>query len=182
MSLLKNNNIQEGKGRSDDQIFTQFMNESMDFAYQVARQFIKNPDEIRDAIQVAYIKAWKSFSNFSEDKSLFTTWYYSILRNECIDHLRKQRKFYKEDINQANSLNGDEWSVDIESYELHQQIILLADRLSAGQKEVFLLRDVQGYAIKEVAQITRKSVGSIKTNLYLARKKLRSWIIEEKII
>lgn len=182
MSVTKKNRNPEKKLESKEQRFTRLMNDNMDFAYNIARRFFDDKDDIQDAVQSAFIKAWKSFSNFTEKKSLFSTWYYSILRNECIDRLRKGTEHYKENVKQLENLSTNDSADEIENRELYQQIILLAERLSGNQKETFLLRDIHGYAIKEVVKITGQSEGSIKTNLYLARKKMRIWIIEANLI
>ncbi len=182
MGLIKRHATSSKKTGSKELEFTQLMNESMNFAFQIARQFFSETDEIQDAIQNAYIKAWNSFDRYSAQQSLFTTWYYSILRNECIDRLRRRRKYYQEDITSIPNLGNQENFETLESKELHQEIILLADRLSPTQKEIFILRDIQGFSIKEVAKSTGHSEGSIKTSLYLARKKLRIWILEEELI
>lgn len=178
MPVSKQNRKSEKNLESKEQKFTRLMNNNMDFAYNIARRFFEGKDDIQDAVQSAFIKAWKSFSNFNEKKSLFSTWYYSILRNECIDRLRKDTEHYKENVKQLENLSTNDSAYEIENRELYQQIILIAERLSGIQKETFLLRDIQGYSIKEVVKITSQSEGSIKTNLYLARKKMRIWINE----
>ena len=182
MSVTEKNRNPEKILESKEQKFTSLMNDNMDFAYNIARRFFDEKDDIQDAVQTAFIKAWKSFSNFTEKKSLFSTWYYSILRNVCIDRLRKGTELHKSNVKQLEYLISNDSADKVENRELHQQIILLAERLSGNQKETFLLRDVHGYAIKEVVRITGQSEGSIKTNLYLARKKMRIWIIEEHLI
>lgn len=154
----------------------------MDFAYNIARKFFDEKDDIQDAVQSAFIKAWNSFSNFNEKKSLFSTWYYSILRNECIDRLRKGIDHHKGNTKQPELLSSSDLSNEADNKELYQQIILLAERLSVIQKETFLLRDIHGYTIKETVNISGQSEGSIKTNLYLARKKMKKWLIEEDLL
>lgn len=182
MILIRKPVVDEKAAESDEHRFTRLMKDSTDFAYQVARRFFEDQEEIKDAVQSAYIKAWRAFQSYSEKKSLFTTWYFSILRNECLDRIRKNSKIYEEDINRHPNLSSNSPAEDLENKELYKNIILLAERLPRRQKEVFILRDIQGFAVKEVAGKTGQSEGSTKTNLYLARKKMRTWIIEENLI
>lgn len=150
----------------------------MNFAYRVARKFLRDQEEIKDAIQSAYIKAWKAFDSYSDQKSQFTTWLYTILRNECIDRLRKGQIHVGEELSKFELTVSEEPEEEFLKQELHQQILILAENLPPQQKEIFLLRDFQGYSIKEVIEITGLTEGSIKTNLYHARQKLRSWILK----
>lgn len=165
---------------SKDRQFTLRVKASMDFAYQVAGKFLQDPEEIKDAIQSAYIKAWKAFDSYSDQKSQFTTWLYSILRNECIDRLRKYKTQVREELAKVELPDGKQPEEEYLKQEMHQQILILAENLPPSQKEIFLLRDLQGYSIKEVIEITGTTEGSIKTNLYHARQKLRSWILEQE--
>ena len=158
--------------------FTGLMHENMDFAYHIAKQFIKQPTDIQDAIQTAFIKAWKAFDQYHPEKSRFTTWFYSIIKNECIDRIRSDKSNLNTTLDKADlkAVVEDEHAGD--TMGLYQTIILEAEYLPAAQKETFILRDIEGYTIREVREITGQTQGSIKTNLYLARKKIRGGLLK----
>ncbi len=160
--------------------FSLLMEENMDFACNIAGRFLTQPADIQDAVQNAFIKAWLSFSKYRPDKALFSTWFYSIIKNECIDRIRSQKK----DLHiPADEVSVSDLSQQADSYgelDLYQRIIILADSFPATQKETFILRDIEGLSIREVVKKTGQSEGSVKTNLYLARKKIREWMEKGK--
>lgn len=162
--------------------FTGLMKENLDFAFAMARRFLTNPQDIEDAIQSAFIKSWKSFQQFDSDRSSFSTWYYSILKNQCLDRLRQinQLKQISLEVNEPmeNGIQPD----DFENREIIGHILRLSEKLSPAQKNTFLLRDIHGLSVKEVAEKTRQTEGSVKTNVYHARKKMKEWLIQAKII
>ena len=75
-----------------------------------------------------------------------------------------------------NSLSVDE---EIHRADFRNEILRLSDKLSKTQKEVFILRDIQNLPIQDVQKLTGLGIGSIKTNLYLARKRLRELLDPE---
>ena len=157
----------------------------LDFAWQIAKRFLTNHEDIQDAIQAAFIKAWKSYQQYDAERSLFSTWFFTILKNTCIDYQRQQKRRQKQpDTELTDRLADSNQNVadQLENQELYQLILSLADELPLMQKECFMLRDVQGYSMKEIAEQTGQTEGSVKTNVYLARKKLRQWITEKKLI
>lgn len=162
------------------------VDDHLDFAYRVAGRFLTSPVDIQDAIQAAFIKAWKSFQQFDPNRSLFSTWFFTILKNTCIDARRRLAHApLKAPLDAARFLAGhpDEAPDEhLARQELYTAILFLADRLPEKQKDCFLLRDVQGFSLKETAALTGQSEGSVKTSVYLARKKIRQWIEKEKYL
>ena len=170
MSGLKR--YQKKSNHNVEKIFSKHMNNNMDFAYSIARNYFSVDEEIQDAIQVAFIKSWNSFASYDPEKSQFSTWFYSILKNECLDRVRKIKRSPAMYIVNSDSATFDE-SAHSDLKESYQNILQQADNLSKTQKDIFILRDIKGLSIKEVAANTKQSEGSIKSNLYLARKNIR---------
>ena len=162
--------------KSSREQFTRLMHENMDFAYHISKSFFHNDAEIQDAIQNAFIKAWQSFHAFQPDKARFSTWFYSIIRNECIDRVRSLNKNIHIPVNDADLTAFAHEQHPMEELDLYQRVIIMADHLPPSQKETFLLRDIEGFSIREVIKETKQTEGSVKTNLYLARKKIRQWL------
>ncbi len=159
--------------------FSKLMEEHMDFACHIAQRFVQEEASVQDIVQNAFIKAWKAFHSFKEEQALFSTWLYSIVKNESIDYIRISKKLEVQDLSNVETI-AEGQSDHADPYDLIQKVILLADQLPNTQKEIFVLRDLEGYSIREVMKMTKLSEGSIKTNLYLARKTLRNWLNKEE--
>ncbi|MCD6346745.1 MAG: sigma-70 family RNA polymerase sigma factor [Bacteroidales bacterium] len=162
--------------KSSPEKFTRLMEENMDFAHHIAKRFFNDPAEAQDAIQNAFIKAWQSFGNYKADQALFSTWFYSIIRNECIDRIRSKNRNIHIPLNETDLSGFAQEQQSLDELDLYQRVIIMADHLPPSQKETFLLRDIEGFSIREVIKETGQTEGSVKTNLYLARKKIRQWL------
>jgi len=64
-------------------------------AYYMALRIVTNPDDAMDLSQEAFVKAYRAISTFKPG-AVFKAWFYRILRNTCISHLRKRksRRYY----------------------------------------------------------------------------------------
>ncbi len=133
-----------------------------------------------DIVQEAYIRIWKNFGKF-DSKSSFTYWFQSILRNLSIDWLRKQAAQQGKPVRNQEipDRQSEESGPDgeLERKEVDSLIRNWLAGLPKTQQKVFIMRDLEGLSIKEVEKETGLTEPSIKTNLWLARKKLRELLI-----
>lgn len=162
-----------------EESFTRLMKDHMDFAFVISSRFLTNSADIQDAIQNAFMKAWKSFQQFDPEKATFSTWLFQIIRNECLDRWRAARKHQDVTLAEVREIPDRDLNQQMETIELYERILLLAEKLPDTQKSCFFMRDVQGLSVREVTERTRQSENSVKSNLHLARKKLKKWIEEE---
>ena len=77
-------------------------------------------------------------------------------------------------VNQREMSDTQSTHKQIENQDLCDYIIAAAESLPPAEKLVFNLRDVQDFSVEEVAEISGMSVGSVKTNLCYARKRIRT--------
>ena len=153
---------------------------TMTDALTIAKNTLFNDTEIEDAVQETYIKVWQNINSFDKDKGEFFSWFYRIVHNECIDRNRKGRFFQNseslDNIRIPDNSNED----DLHFKLLKNRVLTIAISLPTKQREVFLMRDIRALSIKEVKKIKEMSEGSIKTNLYLARKKIKEILQNEE--
>ncbi len=156
------------------------MKYTMTDAMTIAKNILLNENEVQDAVQEAYIKVWQNIDSFNQDKGAFLSWFFRIVHNECIDRNRKGRFFQNsEDID--NIRITDKSNEDRLHFKLlKSRALKIATTIPAKQRQVFLLRDIMALSINEVSDLTGMSEGSVKTNLYLARKRIREVLQKEK--
>ena len=129
-----------------------------------------------DVTQEVFIKVWRNASGFDGRYSL-STWIYRITCNLCYDRLRRRRvrsllsiapSVYETSAPVA--LSPEEDFITKETWE----IFCRASRnLSPKQRTVFTLRDLEGLDTEEVKAVTGLTSDQIKSNLHIARKKIR---------
>jgi RNA polymerase sigma-70 factor (ECF subfamily) len=160
---------------SDSSAFAELIGLTQRFAYGYALRITGNPEESRDIVQDAYIRAWTNISKFN-NKVTFHSWFFSILRNLSIDFLRKVRSRQLAVGNSIQVQDNNHPGAIYEASELHSLIQKWIPSLSETQQLVFILRDMEDLSIREVADQTGLTESSIKSNLYLSRKKLAVYL------
>jgi RNA polymerase sigma-70 factor (ECF subfamily) len=160
--------------------FGELVDQTRRYAYETAYRITRSPEDSMDIVQEAYIRVWKNIGKF-DAKGSFTYWFHSILRNLSIDWLRKQAAQNGITVRSLEmpDRQPDESRPDslLERSEVDNLIRRWLPRLPKTQQKVFIMRDLEGLSIKEVEEETGLSEPSIKTNLWLARKKLRELLI-----
>jgi len=141
----------------------------------VCRQYIKDIHQAEDMMITAFMKVFVNLKNF-EQKGSFEGWIRRIMVNECISHIRVQKKVsFMEDENFfEGSFNN------IESQFSVQDIQFLIDNLPDGYRMIFNLYAIEGYKHQEIASMLGISEGTSKSQLSHARKILKEQIIKLK--
>lgn len=133
-----------------------------------------NLEEAKEITQEAMIKVFRYLSKFKKEKS-FKRWVYRITLNSAYDYLRKRKKH--EDAIECQKNSAAEVSPGPEKNflqkELRARIEACLSSLSPKEKAVFLLRDAEGFSIKEASKILGCSSASVRTHLCRARQKIR---------
>ena len=158
--------------------FTQLVHRTQAVAFSIAFRLLQNRQEAEDLVQQAFIRIWRHLDRF-DGRVNFTTWLHQIVTRLGFDQL-KTRQRRNRIISQPieDNRSTDLYTETQPEQQLHHQefqIVLEQSltKLPPKQRVVFVLRDLQELSIQEVCQITGFSQGSVKTNLYLARKMLR---------
>lgn len=160
--------------KGDTDAFRMLLGKYQGFVYSLASRFVSDKAEIDDITQEVFIRLWKNLATYKPEVK-FTTWLYRIVVNKCLDYL-KSREF-KTGMD-TRSVEGaviaapespDRILIDTEFYEL---VIKYSDVLPDKQRTVFILRDIEGLSLDEIAEILRMNAGSVKSNLYYARLRL----------
>ncbi|MDP2037765.1 MAG: RNA polymerase sigma factor [Ignavibacteria bacterium] len=149
------------------------------YAYTVAFRVLTNDDDAKDVVQECFVRIWKSLGSYNR-KVKFTTWMYKIVINLCYDKLRRRKTE-----NERRETISAEIVSDIDSPEKlltnkeQAEIIKhVSNSLPEKQRMVFVLRDLEELTTDEVSQIMNISIESVKTNLSLARKAIRTKLIK----
>ena len=140
-----------------------------DNLYRFVLKNIKDDEKAKDIVQDTYVKFWEKKDNvdLSKIKSyLFTTAYHTL-----IDVVRKEKKQGSfTDVKEEQYSNESQYS-DLQEI-LHEAIEQLPD----DQKAVILLRDYEGYAYDEIAEITGMNESQVKVYIFRGRKFLKNYL------
>lgn len=143
--------------------------------YRVAWTYLGNNQDVEDAVQDAIVKAWEKRESL-RSREQFKSWQMRILVNQCKNVLRKRRKW--------SFFPLEEDTASVEMPESEVPIREAMQRLKPEQRIVMTLYYVDGYSIKEIAETLSVPLGTIKTRLHSARKRIKQILLvewEEKV-
>ncbi len=142
-------------------------------------------DDVDDIVQEVMMRIFKGIKNFRGDSKL-STWIHRIAVNVCKDALNKRKKkkevftsFIEDDEEEGYSYVAFEDSSLVEEAieEMNYNSIMKAlEKLSPENRLLIKLRDIDGMSYEEIAKIIGKPVGTVKSRLHYARKKLKELV------
>src|SRR5258707_5179779 len=142
---------------------------------------LRNHNDAEDIAQQVFAKIYFSIKNFDFRSSLLT-WIYKITVNECYDYLRKKRVrklVYESDFSEEDSLKMENSDSVVQSggaiddaLAKRDLVMKLLDKISDEDRQLILLKEVEGHSVEELAQMTGMNENTIKVKLFRARQKL----------
>lgn len=168
--------------KGDLQAFETVLKNYQYYAYTVAFRVLTNDDDAKDVVQECFIRIWKNLGGYNA-KIKFTTWMYKIVVNLCYDKLRRRKTEYeRNEVLDEQLICGEDNPERLLSNKEQAEIIKhISDGLPEKQRMVFVLRDLEELTTDEVSQIMEISVESVKANLSIARKAIRTKLIKWRI-
>ena len=149
--------------------------------FAVAGGILRRREDVEDIAQQVFVKAYFSLKRFDQ-RAAFSTWLYKITVNECWDLLRKKKVrplLYESDLSeeQAQQFGAvekrDAGLSDIsDTLEARQQVELLLEGLDERDRMMLILKEVEGFAIEEIAEILDLNANTVKVRLFRARRRI----------
>lgn len=157
-------------------------------AYNIAYRLTGNAADAEDLVQEAFLRAYRFFDRY--DRSMpFMNWFNRILTNLYIDEYRRRGRLRTVSIDEVYSNeDGDEGTtMDIPdsapdpleralSNEYREAIHEALQHLSPEFRVAVVLADLEGYSYEEIAEITKTSIGTVRSRIHRGRKQLRDQI------
>lgn len=151
--------------------------------YNLCYRMMGNYEDAQDMSQEAFIKAFKNLRKF-QLKCAFSTWMYRIAVNTCLDELRKRKNknLSIDELGEAGLAIKDEKMGDIaEKTALKNDIVSALNKLQDKDKTIIILKDVEGKSYEDIAAILACPVGTVRSRLNRARKKLAQICIDMEL-
>lgn len=146
-----------------------------DRMWAVALRTMRNPEEAADALQDAYISAFRRAGSF-RGESQVTTWLHRVVVNACLDRLRRNRvratEPLPEDPDRAEELAADNATDPVLANEERADIASALQQLNADQRAALVLVDMEGYPVEEAARMLGCAVGTVKSRCARGRARL----------
>jgi len=158
--------------------FEQAISPHLDAAYNLARWMTRNEHDAQDMVQEAYLRAFKFLDTFQGVDA--RAWLLTIVRNVCYTWLQKTRAQEKTTIFDEEIHSGDSDSLNPATLALQsadQDLIRYAlDQLPTEFREVVVLRELEGFSYREIAEIANIPTGTVMSRLARARDRLKQLV------
>jgi RNA polymerase sigma-70 factor, ECF subfamily len=165
----------------DEMAFREIVERYQAKVFSIIFGILRNHNDAEDIAQQVFSKIYFSIKNFDFRSSLLT-WIYKITVNECYDYLRKKRVrklVYESDFSEedAQRMQNTDAAIDqnpAADTRLAQRDLIgkLMSKLSAEDRSLLLLKEVEGHSVEELSQMTGMNENTIKVKLFRARQKL----------
>lgn len=167
----------------DNTAFQELMERYKKKIYYIAYDITADHNDAEDVSQEVFIKMFRSIKTFRRDAKM-SSWLYQITVNTCIDSLRRKSSKPKKFIDNIEKVNikenppgsglhaeAPERSAEVSIIQNH--ISQALEKVSPRERSVFVMRHYNDFKMNEIAEILNISVGTVKSLLFRAIKKLR---------
>ncbi len=182
----------EGLRRGDDDAFEQLVRQYGGRLLAIARRMLRNEEDARDAVQEAFLSAFRALPTFRADAKL-STWLHRIVMNAALMKLRAAHRRPEVRIESLLPVFDEdgEWAQEVKPLAITVEDVLVSketcalvraciERLPASYREVMILRDIEELDTAEVAALLRMSTNAVKIRLHRARQALITLLTEAK--
>lgn len=155
----------------DPSAFSELVRRHRDRMWAVALRTLRDPEEAADALQDAFISAFRAAANFRAESQV-TTWLHRIVVNACLDRMRRKQARptvplpetgFNEPATPRDAMADRETRLVIQS---------ALDQLPEDQRASIVLVDVEGYSVGETARLLGIAEGTVKSRCARGRAKL----------
>lgn len=160
----------------DRERYAQLVERYRDRYARYAARMLGSLDAAEDAVQDAFVRAYDQLSQCREPEK-FVGWFFLILRNRCFAERRRSRS--EASLDAADAIAAADRTDDgAESAERRRALQLALMELTPDQREVFVLKHVEGLSYGEIAERLSTSIPSLKMRMHRAYDRLREQLRE----
>ncbi len=165
----------------DQDAFAHLVEAYESLVYSSIYSTLRSHEETDDIAQTVFVKVYFGIRN-GQYGGYMLAWIHRIAVNECYSWLRRKRSsrvVYESNFSPVawrrteNSQPASDGRITLDSSTAnHDMAVRLLETLSSEDRQLMLLKEVEGYSIAELAQLTGLREGTVKVRLFRARRKL----------
>jgi RNA polymerase sigma-70 factor, ECF subfamily len=167
--------------REQLKLFEQTVLPHLDAAYNLARWLVGNDHDAQDVAQEASLRAFRFFGSFRGENA--RAWLLSIVRNAFYTWLRKKRPLEKTVELNDETLDIEDVSANVEAVNSQfadaDAVRRAIAELPVEFREIVILREMEGFSYKEIAELAEVPIGTVMSRLARARKLLQKCLAAE---
>ena len=164
----------EGDPQAFDCLVREYMNTVLGLAYNYVRNF----HTAEDLAQETFVQAYQSIGTL-RDGARFKVWLLRIVRNKCIDHMRRNPRLLSMDADEelqkevARKATVPSPQVDPPTVVSEEDLFAVLDTLRSDYREIFVMKHVDNLSYKEISELLGMTVSAVGEKLYRVRSMIR---------
>jgi len=172
------NKLVERAAGGDFEAFGELYSIYLDRIYRYVFYQIKDKMAAEDTTEEIFVKAWKAIDSCKGKEQTFLPWLYRIAHNYVIDIFRSKQKELVVEMETVAEISDHRPGVEIELE--HQQLLDMITSLPQNQRQVIILKFIEGLDNREIGQIMHKNQGAIRVLQMRALAALRQRLSRDK--
>lgn len=181
---MEESNFIEALRKESNHAYCQLLDEYKNKVFNTCISFVPNTQDAEDLAQEVFVQVFNSINKFNGDSKL-STWIYRITINKCLEFIRKRntkKRFIFVQFIRGNDIPLDKTGyftelnhpgIILENKEKSETLFYAINQLPKAQKIVFTLHKVDGRSYQEISDIIQKSVSSVESLMFRAKKNLQ---------
>ena len=168
--------------KGDQEAFREIVERYQAKVFSIIHGVVRNRNDAEDIAQQVFTKIYFSLPKF-DFRSALVTWIYKITVNECYDYLRKRKArplTLEADMSENHLRLIDNMEAPSRNpakdlgrrAELREYVTKLLDKLSEEERYLLVMKEMEGYAVEELARMVSLNENTVKVKLFRARQKL----------
>ncbi len=147
--------------------------------YRYLFYYVKSKTLAEDITEEVFLKAWRAIKSCRGKESTFSSWLYRIAHNQMVDDIRKRQRRPALELENVENI-GDN-SEEVKKSREQLELAVVIDRLPPNQRQVIILKFIEGLDNPEIARIMGKSEGAIRVLQMRGLSRLKKELEKEEL-
>jgi len=163
--------------------FGEIVRQYQGLVFSIVYRYERDAHLIEDLAQDTFVKAWKALDQF-DGRAPFSHWLSRIAVHVALDHLRKKKRIKNEigfdelGEDALDWLHSEEERSELDPGQAREVLELAFRELSAEERLVLTLQEIEGKSVKEICDVTGWSSVSARVRAFRARAKLKKVLLK----
>jgi RNA polymerase sigma-70 factor (ECF subfamily) len=152
--------------RGDESAFARVYDQLAGPVYGLIRRVVRNPAQSEEVAQEVLLEVWRAASRFDPEKGSAATWVMTIAHRRAVDRVRSATASAEREQRSAMpEVGADDVATTVEASLEAERVRRCLDSLTELQRESITLAYYGGYSYREVAELLKSTLGTIKTRI-----------------
>jgi len=165
--------------RGDEQALAELYDRFGRVAYGIAVRVVRDASLAEDAVQDAFMTAWRTAAAFDPARGKASTWLLTLVHRRAVDVVRREERRRGDPLDDAPIASGDATDESVEVREERRRVQAALAQLPPDQREALELAYYGGLTQTELAERLGVPLGTIKSRMFTALSRLRDLLGEE---